>query len=93
MNTSLAPKHTIAQTCRMYVVSSPEIKMNDRDIMITSDSDLWIFHLGILHNLSTLIGSISEEHLPLTGQKIRAYNGDCCGNTNKPKNKKKKYLI
>ncbi|CAI4228837.1 unnamed protein product [Auanema sp. JU1783] len=77
LNTSLAPSHTIAQTCRLYVASSPEVSMPDSHLLITSDSDLWSFKL--------------ENHVPIDKQKIFLYNSECCGMTSKPSNNESQF--
>ncbi|PAV89832.1 hypothetical protein WR25_15403 [Diploscapter pachys] len=48
LDTKLAPKHTIAQTCRMYMPASPYIKMDDQDIMITRVPRDWFTDADVL---------------------------------------------
>ncbi|PAV80249.1 hypothetical protein WR25_08796 [Diploscapter pachys] len=48
LDTKLAPKHTIAQTCRMYMPASPYIKVDDQDIMITRVPRDWFTDADVL---------------------------------------------
>ena len=67
MSSKMTSTFTLAQTARLFVAGFAGLKLNDTDILITADADMFSF--------------IYEEHVPdvSKGKQVFLYNSRCCG--------------